>query len=221
MIQLTNVNKIYPVGENNFFALRDVSLKIDKGEFVAIQGASGSGKTTLLNILGCIDTITSGSYTLDGQAVSSMSDRELSRLRNRHLGFVLQDFALINTQTVQYNVMLPLLFSDVPYKQVQERVAQALEIVGLADQKGKKANQLSGGQRQRVAIARALVTQPQILLADEPTGQLDSQTGRQIMELLARLNSQGITIIMVTHDQVLAQYASRQIFISDGQVVSQ
>lgn len=219
MIDLKNISKIYPVGKQDFYALDDVSLHVDKGEFVAICGASGSGKTTLLNIIGCLDTPTRGTYLLGGDNVTKLSDENLSHIRNAKVGFVLQDFALINDQTVLYNVMLPLLLSKVPYFTIRKRARQALESVGVLDQAGKKANRLSGGQRQRVAIARAIVNKPDIVLADEPTGQLDSQTGRQIMELLKELNDRGITVLMVTHDEKLADYASRKIIMSDGKIV--
>ena len=220
MIKLEQVSKIYPIGKDDFFALDHVDLQIEKGEFVAICGASGSGKSTLLNIIGCLDDCSEGSYLLDGVDVEKMSDEKKSAVRNDKVGFVFQDFALINNQSVLYNVMLPLLLSKkTPWSQVKSRAKAALEQVGLADQARKKANQLSGGQRQRVAIARAIVNEPSIILADEPTGQLDSQTGIQIMELLRSLNEKGITVLVVTHDEKVSAYAKRIITVSDGRIV--
>ena len=219
MIELKNIRKIYKTGETEFSALDNVSLSIKQGDFIAIQGASGSGKTTLLNILGCLDTFDDGQYTLHGKDVSKMNDEMKAAVRNKEIGFVLQDFALINTETVEFNVKLPLLFSKVPFNKISRKAAKALSVVGLSDQSKKLANQLSGGQRQRVAIARAIVNSPSIILADEPTGQLDSATGRQIMELLTTLNQNGATIIMVTHDDNVAKYASRRILLSDGKIV--
>ncbi len=221
MIELSNVSKIYKIGINNFYALNNLSLKINDGDFVAVTGASGSGKTTLLNIIGCLDTMSEGEYLLDRNDVTKMSDERKAKLRNGKIGFVLQDFALIGKQTVKYNVMLPLLFSKVPNKELSDRTDMALEKVGIANQIFKKANQLSGGQKQRVAIARAIVNSPSIILADEPTGQLDSKTGIQIMEVLKSLNDDGITVIIVTHDANVASYAKRQIVLSDGKIVSQ
>ena len=221
MIELSNVSKIYKIGINNFYALNNLSLKINDGDFVAVTGASGSGKTTLLNIIGCLDTMSEGEYLLDESDVTKMSDEKKAKLRNGKIGFVLQDFALIGKQTVKYNVMLPLLFSKVPNKELSDRTDMALEKVGIANQIFKKANQLSGGQKQRVAIARAIVNSPSIILADEPTGQLDSKTGIQIMEVLKSLNDDGITVIIVTHDANVASYAKRQIVLSDGKIVSQ
>ena len=218
MIELQNVSKIYQMGEKEFYALKEVNLTVKQGDFVAIRGASGSGKTTLLNIIGCLDSYTEGTYRLEGQELGGLSDSKKAEIRNSKMGFVLQDFALINTESVYYNVALPLLFSKVPYGKIKEKVKAALEIVGLLDQTDKLANQLSGGQRQRVAIARALVNDPAVILADEPTGQLDSRTGRQIMELLTELNRQGRTIIVVTHDAQVASYCTRQLWVRDGWV---
>lgn len=216
MIELRNISKIYPVGEGQFYALKDVCLTIREGEFVAIRGASGSGKTTLLNIIGCLDDPSEGTYMLNGKPVVNQKDREKSRLRNQEIGFVLQDFALINQETVYFNVMMPLLFSKMPYGKIRKAVRDALEMVGIGNQEKKLVNQLSGGQRQRVAIARAIVTNPRIILADEPTGQLDSETGKQILELLTELNRQGRTVIVVTHDDAVAACARRQIWVKDG-----
>lgn len=219
MIQLRNISKRYLVEKNEFFALNDVSLTVTPGEFVAVRGASGSGKTTLLNIIGCIDKPTSGKYYLNGEDICAMTDEETAQLRNQAIGFVLQDFALIESQTVLYNVMLPLLLSKMPYRKIRAKALAVLEQVGIADQAKKKANRLSGGQRQRVAIARAMVNDPKLILADEPTGQLDSKTGIAIMEILKRLNENGTTIILVTHDEMLSNFASRKICISDGKII--
>ncbi len=220
MIELTNISKKYTVGENDFFALNDVSLKVEKGEFVSICGASGSGKTTLLNIIGTIDECTEGTYLFDDKNVSNMNDGKRAKLRNEQIGFVLQDFALINSQTVLYNVMLPMLLGKTRYRDIKGKAMKALQSVGIADQAQKKANQLSGGQRQRVAIARALVNEPGLILADEPTGQLDSETGKQIMGIFKKLNETGITVMIVTHDKSVAECANRTVTISDGRIVS-
>jgi putative ABC transport system ATP-binding protein len=220
MIELKDVTKIYKVGDEDFRALDKVSFKVDKGEFISICGASGSGKTTLLNIIGTIDECTEGSYLFEGADVCRMNDGKRAKLRNQHIGFVLQDFALINNQTVLYNVMLPALLGKTPYKAIKAKALKALQSVGIADQAQKKANQLSGGQRQRVAIARALINEPGLILADEPTGQLDSETGKQIMDIFKKLNETGITVITVTHDKAIADYAKRLVVISDGKIVS-
>lgn len=219
MIDLKNISKIYPIGKEKFYALGGVDLHINKGEFVAICGASGSGKTTLLNIIGCLDTPSAGTYTLEDVDVATLSNEKQSQIRNEKVGFVLQDFALIESQTVLYNVMLPLLLSKTPYKLIRKKAMDALALVGVADQANKKANRLSGGQRQRVAIARAMVNDPAIILADEPTGQLDSQTGGQILEILKSLNAQGITVLVVTHDEKVAACAERKITLSDGKII--
>lgn len=220
MITLQNISKIYKTGKEDFYALRDVSLTVEKGDFLAIRGASGSGKTTLLNMIGCMDRCSEGLYLLEGKSVKLLSDEELSKIRNEKIGFVLQDFGLINQQTVLYNVMLPALFSKLSLHDARKKAMDALNQVGLSDQLKKRVNQLSGGQRQRVAIARAIIMNPSILLADEPTGQLDSETGKQIMELLSALNEQGITIILVTHDEAVASYAKRVVTVADGKLIT-
>lgn len=220
MITLQNISKIYKTGKEDFYALRDVSLTVEKGDFLAIRGASGSGKTTLLNMIGCMDRCSEGLYLLEGKSVKLLSDEELSRIRNEKIGFVLQDFGLINQQTVLYNVMLPALFSKLSLGDARKKAIDALKQVGLSDQLKKRVNQLSGGQRQRVAIARAIIMNPSILLADEPTGQLDSETGKQIMDLLSALNEQGITIILVTHDAAVASYAKRVVTVADGKLIT-
>ena len=219
MIRLHNISKIYLIGKEKFYALRNVDLEIRQGEFVVICGASGSGKSTLLNIIGCMESSSEGTVFLGEDNVSTISDEARACVRNEKVGFVLQDFALVNDQTVLYNVMLPLLLSKRPYRTIRAKAKATLALVGLSDQEKKKVNQLSGGQRQRVAIARAMVNDPQIILADEPTGQLDSQTGLQIMNILKELNEKGITVVVVTHDSKVAAYASRQILLSDGQIV--
>ena len=229
MIILKNINKIYRMGGEDFYALKDVSLEIKDGEFVSVCGASGCGKTTLLNIIGCLDDASSGEYLLETEQGSfgfslkdnifKLSSSKKARLRNKYFGFVLQDFALINSQTVIYNVMLPLLYSRVPYSKIRGMAMDALKSVGLEDQVRKKANQLSGGQRQRVAIARALVNSPSVVLADEPTGQLDSETGMQIMSMLKDINESGVTVIVVTHDSKVAAMADRTITMADGKVI--
>lgn len=221
MIQLKNINKTYESSKDvRCQALKNVSLEISKGDFVAIVGASGCGKTTLLNIIGCLDTHDEGEYLLDGLDVGELNEDKKARLRNEKIGFVLQDFALINNQTVGYNVELPLLFGKTPYSEIQPKVTEALEKVGLLDKIKNKANELSGGQRQRVAIARALINSPELILADEPTGQLDSKMGMQIMQLLTELNKEGITVVVVTHDNTVASYANKVITMSDGEIVS-
>ena len=221
MIKIEHLNKYYKTGRGRFHALKDISLEIGDGEFVCIEGRSGAGKTTLLNIIGCLDGFDSGSYLLDGQPVEKMGDRRLAAIRNREIGFVIQDFALIAKEDVLFNVMLPLYFSRTGMAKMKRLAQDTLELVGLADQAGKKVSQLSGGQKQRVAVARALVSGGGILLADEPTGALDSVTGRGIMELISRINSErGTTVVLITHDAEVASYARRRIALSDGAVIS-
>jgi putative ABC transport system ATP-binding protein len=220
MIKLNKINKIYKVGGEDFYALKNIDLEISSGDFIAICGASGSGKTTLLNIIGCLDDASSGTYLFEKDGVSfdviGLSNAKKATMRNEQIGFVLQDFALINTQSVLYNVELPLLYSKVPYARIKDIALEALGKVGLKDHAKKNANQLSGGQRQRVAIARALVNNPSIILADEPTGQLDSATGLQIMGLLKDLNEQGVTVVVVTHDKNVAAMAKQVMYMKDG-----
>lgn len=218
MIKVDNISKIYRVGKDDFYALDNVSLEIAGGDFLAIRGTSGSGKTTLLHILGCLDSYSGGTYILDGMDVGKLSDDKKAALRNKKIGFVLQDFALINNKTVLYNVMVPLLFGKTPFKKIKSMALEALDRVGIKDQAGKRANQLSGGQRQRVAIARAIVNSPEIILADEPTGSLDSENSRQIMNLLKTMNDGGITVVVVTHDDKVASFCKRQLFIEDGKI---
>lgn len=221
MIELKRINKYYKTGKNMFQALKDVSLTIDDGEFVSIMGQSGAGKSTLMHIIGTLDDFDSGSYMLDGELVNTMKDKKKSLLRSSKIGFVMQDFALINHETVLYNVMLPMYFSNVKYSEMKKIAIDKIMHVGLGDQVTKKVNQLSGGQKQRVAIARALVAGASMILADEPTGQLDSNTGKEIMELLKTLNEEdGITVILVTHDLSISEYSRRRIVLSDGKIVS-
>lgn len=223
MIQIKELNKYYTVGKgksrNKFHALKNVNLSISDGEMVAIQGKSGAGKSTLLNILGLLDNYDSGSFMLDDVEVKNLRDGQAAKLRNEKIGFVLQDFSLIDSKTVGMNVMLPLFFGNCEYKEMYKKAQKALALVGIEDQIDKKTSQLSGGQRQRVAIARALITNPSVILADEPTGALDSETSKQIMNLLSELNhSENITLVVVTHDDSVAEYCKRRIVISDGEL---
>jgi len=218
MIEIENITKVYQMGETEVRALNGISLKIEDGEWAAITGPSGSGKSTLMAIVGCLDSPTSGVYRLDGADVAKMRDDQLAAVRNKKIGFVFQQFNLLARTSALENVELPLLYSSVNHR--HDRAQAALEAVGLADRMSHHPNELSGGQQQRVAIARALVTEPAILLADEPTGNLDSKTGKEIMELFARLHSErGITVIFVTHDPTIAANAQRVIHIMDGGVV--
>jgi putative ABC transport system ATP-binding protein len=221
LIRLTDICKTYTLGEVDVEALRGVTLDIDSGEYVALIGASGSGKTTLMNTLGCLDRPTSGSYLLEGEEVVEMSRDDRARLRNRKIGFVFQSFNLLSRTSALENVELPLMYSGrLPGGKRRERVLQLLEKVGLESRMDHHPSQLSGGQQQRVAIARALANQPSILLADEPTGNLDSRTSREVMDLFQQLNrEEGITIILVTHDQEVAQRARRSVVLRDGEVV--
>jgi putative ABC transport system ATP-binding protein len=216
MIQLDNVTKVYQMGEIEVRALRGVSLQIEEGEFLSIMGPSGSGKSTLMNVLGCLDSPTSGDYYLHGQDVSRLSDTQLAHVRNREIGFVFQQFNLLPRTTALRQVELPLLYSGVGVRQRHERARSALESVGLGDRVGHKPDELSGGQQQRVAIARALVTQPSIIMADEPTGNLDTKAGNEVLDIFEQLNRQGITIIFVTHDPEIAVYSQRIVHLRDG-----
>ena len=218
LIETRDLWKTYVMGEEEIHALRGVSIAIERGEYVAIMGPSGSGKSTLMNLVGCLDTPTKGSYLLNEKEVASMNDDELARIRNEEIGFVFQTFNLLPRATALHNVELPLVYAGVPSKVRQERARAALEKVELTQRAAHKPNELSGGQRQRVAIARALVNNPSILLADEPTGNLDSKTGTEIMGVFARLHETGNTIILVTHEADIAAYAHRVISIRDGQV---
>jgi putative ABC transport system ATP-binding protein len=217
-IRIQDVHRIYELGESRVHALRGISLEIHKGEFVAIMGSSGSGKSTLMNILGCLDRPTSGDYFLDGINVAQLAKKELAAIRNRRLGFVFQGFNLLARTTALENVELPTLYARIAVEERQRRAKDALTMVGLGDRLGHFPSQLSGGQQQRVAIARALVNGPSILLADEPTGNLDSRTSIEIVSVLQRLNDEGLTIVLVTHEPDIAQYAKRVITFRDGRV---
>lgn len=218
LLELKNIYKTYIQGSMEVPVLNDINLAIDEGEYVAIMGPSGSGKSTLMNIIGCIDKPTSGSYLLDGEEIEKYNDKELSQVRNKQIGFVFQNFNLLPRQSALDNVGLPLQYAKVPKKHRKERCLQVLEMVGLEDRVDFKPTQLSGGQKQRVAIARAMVNSPKILLADEPTGALDSKSGIQVMELFRELHKSGVTIIMITHSDEIASYADRVIKIIDGEL---
>lgn len=220
IIDIKNVAKIYQMGAETVFALRDVTLAIHKNEYVAIMGPSGSGKSTLMNIVGCLDTPTSGHYMFTGEDVSAMDDNDLAEIRNKQIGFVFQTFNLLPRATAAKNVELPLVYAGVSSSERFERAKRTLEDVGLGDRTSHKPNELSGGQRQRVAVARALVTKPSIILADEPTGNLDSKTGEEIMGLFHDLWTKGNTIIIVTHEEEIAMHASRIIRLRDGLIES-
>ena len=218
LIQTNDLWKTYQMGTEEVHALRGVSIGIERGEYVAIMGPSGSGKSTLMNLIGCLDTPTKGTYMLNGKQAGLMNDDELARIRNEEIGFVFQTFNLLPRATALHNVELPLIYAGITSKVRKERATQALEKVELGNRMHHKPNELSGGQRQRVAIARALVNNPSILLADEPTGNLDSKTGVEIMGVFQRLHEAGNTIILVTHEPDVAAYAQRAIHIRDGQV---
>jgi len=220
LIRLQNISRRYEMGSEIIHALRDVSLEIERGEYVAIMGPSGSGKSTLMNVVGCLDTPTSGEYVLNGISVSDMDDDELAEIRNREIGFVFQTFNLLARSNALHNVELPLIYAGLPAEERRETALQALRQVGLADRVSHKPNELSGGQRQRVAIARALVTSPSIILADEPTGNLDSKTGAEIMDLFDALWRRGNTIILVTHEEAVAKRSRRIVRILDGLIAS-
>ncbi|HUL33975.1 MAG TPA: ABC transporter ATP-binding protein [Candidatus Eisenbacteria bacterium] len=220
VIRTEALAKVYQMGTEEVHALRGVDVEIRKGEYVAIMGPSGSGKSTLMNLIGCLDSPSSGRYWLAGRLVSELDDDELAYIRNKEIGFVFQTFNLLPRATALHNVELPLIYSGTPAEERIERAKEALERVDLGPRMNHKPNELSGGQRQRVAIARALVNHPSIVLADEPTGNLDSKTGEEIMNLFENLHSQGNTIILVTHEMDIAQHAHRVIFIRDGKIAS-
>ncbi len=220
IIDIKNIAKIYEMGTEKVYALRDVSISIHKNEYVAIMGPSGSGKSTLMNILGCLDTPTSGHYYFSNEDVSSMDDNDLAEIRNRQIGFVFQTFNLLPRASALKNVELPLVYAGVPSSQRYERAKKSLEDVGLGDRITHKPNELSGGQRQRVAVARALITNPSIILADEPTGNLDTKTGEEIMALFGELWKRGNTIILVTHEEDIALHAKRIVRLRDGLIES-
>jgi putative ABC transport system ATP-binding protein len=220
VIRTEGLTKVYEMGSEQVHALRGVDLEIHKGEYVAIMGPSGSGKSTLMNLIGCLDSPSSGRYWLAGRLVSELDDDELAYIRNKEIGFVFQTFNLLPRATALHNVELPLIYNGTPAEARVEKAKLALQRVDLTPRMNHKPNELSGGQRQRVAIARALVNDPSIVLADEPTGNLDSKTGEEIMNLFANLHQQGNTIILVTHEMDIAQHAHRVIFIRDGQIAS-
>jgi putative ABC transport system ATP-binding protein len=220
LITLNHITRSYVMGSETIHALRDVSLNINRGEYVAIMGPSGSGKSTLMNLLGCLDSPTSGEFILNGSRVSEMDDNELAEIRNREIGFVFQSFNLLPRSNALHNVELPLIYSGMNADLRRERALEALENVGLGDRIHHRPNEMSGGQRQRVAIARALVNSPSIVLADEPTGNLDSKTGEEIMRLFENLSEKGNTIILVTHEEDIARHARRIVRIRDGLIAS-
>lgn len=220
LLELRAVRKVYQVGSEEVRALDGVDLNVSPGEYIAIMGASGSGKSTLMNLLGCLDTPTSGSYRLNGVAVEGLDDEELAAIRSEEIGFVFQTFNLLTRTTAQRNVELPLVYAGVSRSERQQKAERALERVGLGDRMTHRSNELSGGQRQRVAIARALVNDPSILLADEPTGNLDSTTSGEIMELFDQLNRAGNTVIVVTHEDDIAEHAHRVVTLRDGKIIS-
>ena len=221
IIRLDHVSRVYQVGESEVRALNDVSLSIAPGEFAAIMGPSGSGKSTMLNVLGCLDTPSSGSYVLDGEAVEHLSEDQLAEVRQRKIGFIFQSYHLVGRMTAARNVELPLILAGIEPKARRERVRAALDAVGLAPRMTHRPSQLSGGERQRVAIARAMVMEPRILLADEPTGNLDTKSGEGIVALLERLNREGLTLVLVTHDPRVATHARRVLNMRDGEIVEE
>lgn len=220
IIRTEGLTKHYVLGAETVRAVQGVDLVIERGEFVAIMGPSGSGKSTFMNLIGCLDTPTSGTYWLNGQPVSDLSDDQLARVRNREIGFVFQTFNLLPRATALHNVELPLIYAGVRGRERRRRAAEMLELVGLGDRMGHKPPELSGGQRQRVAVARALVNNPALLLADEPTGNLDSVTGGEVMRQFKELNENGQTILLVTHEHDIAAYARRQVHLKDGFIES-
>lgn len=221
LIHTENLWKTYDMGAEKIHALQGVNLEVEKGEYIAIMGPSGSGKSTLMNLIGCLDTPSQGEYTLNGTKVSTLDDDQLARIRNREIGFVFQTFNLLPRATALHNVELPLIYNGTSPGERKRLAERALTIVGLADRMTHKPNELSGGQRQRVAIARALVNRPSLILADEPTGNLDTKTGKDIMNLLDDLHAQGNTIIVVTHEAEVARFADRVIHVRDGKVESE
>jgi putative ABC transport system ATP-binding protein len=220
MIELANITKTYRMGEVDFTVLSGVSLSVQRGELIAIMGPSGSGKSTIMNIIGCLDRPTSGSYRFEDREISALSDDELASIRNVKIGFVFQTFNLLARFSALKNVEVPLIYGGVPARLRKERAVHLLEKVGLADRLHHKPTELSGGQQQRVAVARALVNNPALLLADEPTGNLDSRSGEEILKILTGLNEQGVTVIIVTHDQSVAARCRRIVTVKDGQIVN-
>lgn len=221
ILKMQSINKTYNLAQEHLKALKDVNLQVEKGEFISVLGPSGSGKTTLMNIIGCLDTSSSGTYELNGKIIEDFDEVELSQVRNKEIGFVFQQFQLLPKLSAIDNVELPLIYAKVPEKARKKSAEEMLEKVGLGDKLKNKPHQLSGGQQQRVAIARALVTNPTIILADEPTGALDQKTGVQIMEIFQSLHKEGKTIIMITHDEKIAKYGSRIVKILDGNLIQE
>lgn len=220
LIDISNLKKVYRLGRVDVVALRGINLRIERNEYVAIMGPSGSGKSTLMNIIGCLDVPTEGQYVLNSRDVSSMSDDELAELRNKEIGFVFQTFNLLPRASALHNVELPLIYNGTPRQDRRKLAVEALEKVGLGERIHHKPSELSGGQRQRVAIARALINRPSVILADEPTGNLDSQTGREIMDIFERLHRAGNTVVLVTHEEEIARHSQRIIRLLDGQIIS-
>ena len=219
VIILQNIVKTYSMGDTSFNALDGIDLRIEQGSFVAIMGASGSGKSTMMNILGCLDRPTSGAYWLDGQQVANLSDDELAVVRNQKLGFIFQNFNLLPRMNALHNVALPLIYAGVPLSERLKKAEKALVSVGLGDRLHHKPNEMSGGQRQRVAVARALVNEPSIVMADEPTGNLDTKSGDEVMKLFVAIHDQGRTVILVTHEPEIAEYTQRVLVMRDGKIV--
>ena len=219
VIKLEHVYKIYGMGNTEVVALSDVDLVVEKGEYTAIMGPSGSGKSTAMNIIGCLDRPTSGNYYLDGQNVATLSDSQLAHVRNLKLGFVFQQYHLLPQLNALENVMLPMAYANVPHRERKERAIAALERVAMGNRLNNRPNELSGGQQQRVAIARAIVNQPVLLLADEPTGALDSRTTQEVIDLFGELNASGITVVVVTHESEVARFTNRIVWFRDGQVI--
>ncbi|WP_343252775.1 ABC transporter ATP-binding protein [Ligaoa zhengdingensis] len=221
LITMRGINKSYAMGQERLLVLKDINLTVEKGEFLAILGPSGSGKSTLMNIIGCMDNFDSGEYILDGNAIQTMKDSQLTKIRNREIGFIFQRYQLIPSYNVLQNVMIPLIIRGYTRREAMPICRESLRSVGLDERRHHKPNELSGGQQQRVAIARALIGNPNILLADEPTGALDTATGSEVLELFQQLNEQGHTIIMITHDLNVASHAKRVVRIVDGQLFTQ
>lgn len=219
MIHITNVNKGYMLGEEKLPILKDINFHVEKGEYVAILGPSGSGKTTLMNILGCMDVMDDGQYILDGMPIHDTREEDLTKVRNEKIGFIFQNYQLIPTYNVMQNIIMPLLMRGMTHQEAEERCIETIRLLGLDNRIGHKPSELSGGQKQRVSIARALVGEPAILLADEPTGALDQQSGREVLKLFQKLNEMGNTIVMITHDLSVAQSANRIVKIVDGRLL--